>query len=139
MDEQNKDNKESDRKFKLGCSIVIILYIIGQLIYLFATSSRKDIAEIGSMVFIGVVIVAAFILAPKISNAWDKYKAKNESEGKYTKNKIGCIIAVIAAIALIIIVGVLSYNFDFTYELGVIGIVAVAAIIGWLIYSNLNE
>ena len=134
-----EDDKDSNKKFNFGCSIVIILYIIGQLIYLFATESHKSITEFGSIVFIGVVVIGAILLAPKISDMWDKYKAKNESNGKYTKNKIGSVIAVIAAIALIIVVGILSYNFNFTYGLGIIGIVAVAAIIGWLIYSNINN
>lgn len=139
MEEQNFDNKEIDRKYKLGCSIAVILALFGGVIYVFATEDRQGIAEIGSTVFLGVVVFGAIYLAPKISNAWEKYKAKNESEGKYAKNKIGCIIAVIAAIALIIAVGVLSYNFDFTYGLGVVGIVVIAAIICWLIYSNLND
>lgn len=134
-----EEDKDSDKKYKLGCSIVIILCVLGQLIYLFATSSHKDIAEFGSIVFIGVVIVAAILLAPKIHNAWEKYRVKNESEGKYAKNKVGFVIAVITAIVLIIVVGVLSYNFDFTYGLGVIGIVAVAATVGWLIYRNIND
>lgn len=65
-------------------------------------------------------------------------RQKNESEGKYAKNKIGCVFAIIAAIVLVIGVGILSYNFDFTYGLGVIGIVVIAAIVGLLIYMNMN-
>lgn len=70
------DNKDSDKKFKLGCSIAIILALIGGVIHLFATENHQSIAEFGSIVFIGVVIVGAILLAPKISNAWEKYKAK---------------------------------------------------------------
>lgn len=134
-----EDNKESDKKFKLGCSIAIILALIGGVIHLFAMENHQSIAEFGSIVFIGVVIVGVILLAPKISNAWEKYKAKNESEGKYAKNKIGCVFAIIAAITLVIGVGILSYNFDFTYGLGVIGIVVIAAIVGLLIYMNMND
>lgn len=134
-----EDNKESDKKFKLGCSIAIILALIGGVIHLFATENHQSIAELGSIVFIGIFIFGAILLAPKICNAWNKYEAKNESEGKYAKNKIGCIIAVIAAIALIIVVGVLSYNFDITYVLGVIGTVGVAIALSVIIYFAIND
>ena len=147
------ENKESNNT---GCIVCIALFVIGSLVYTFATESSESIAETGTffLTIAGLAIVffvCKFLFSNKShdSDSSKTYSQKptsfaqtsqTNSNNKVNKSPWGCILTGLACVVItVIIVTSITSSFSFNYAAGVAIIIILAIVIGIFMYNSFKE
>ena len=147
------ENKESNNT---GCIVCIALFVIGSLVYTFATESSESIAETGTLFLtIAGLAIAFFVCKFLFSNkspdndSSKTYSQKptsfaqtsqTNSNNKVNKSPWGCIFTGLACVVITgIIVNSITSSFSFNYAAGVAIIIILAIVIGIFMYNSFKE
>lgn len=147
------ENNESNN---IGCIIAIVLLVIVNIVYFFATESAESIAETGGV----LLIIAGLAIAYFVCKALFGNKSKDGDGSKVSSHKStpstptsqtnvddntnkstwGCIFKGLACIVVtVIIIGSITSSFSFNYAVGIGFAVVLAIVIGVLIYNSLKD
>lgn len=138
------ENKESNNT---GCIVCIALFVIGSLVYTFATESSESIAETGySILGIAGLAISYYVCKHLFGNkSSDNDSSKNptsktNSNGNSNKSPWGCIFTGLACVVItVIIVTSITSSFSFNYAAGVAIIIILAIVIGIFMYNSFKE
>lgn len=122
---QDYQNKESNT----GCAIAVGIFVLANIIYFFATSSKQDVAGLGAfLLFIAFMTASYFGIKAYLQRTED-------SDNKVVR--IGVPIGIF--IALMLLLGAIMSNFNTMVVIGSIGVIVLSVIIGILIYYSYKD
>lgn len=121
MEENSKDNT--------GCAIAIGIFILSNIIYFFATSSKSDIANLGAFFTFVIFLIAVYF-------GIKAYLRRTEnSAGKMVRIAIPIAVFVV----LMLILGLVMKDFTAMLAVGGILFVILCIIIGIMMYNSYKD
>ena len=140
-----------------GCLIVVAIFVIVNLITLFSSENKDNIAEFGAMI-IGFAVIVGIVWFGKIFNSGqsdsqntnnnisrythksdEDLTSENNIDRKPKSNIKGCIIPLIIVVVALALLGPVLTNYSFNYFIGAIAAIALAVGIGVYFYNTGND
>ena len=137
-----------------GCLIVVAIFVIVNLITLFSSDNKDNIAGFGAML-IGFAVIAGIVWVVKefssgtsdpqntddnvpryLHKTDEDLTSENVIDRKPKSNTKGCIIPLIIVVVALALLGPVLSNYGFNYVVGAIAAIAIAVGIGVFFYNS---